>query len=78
MGQPQVHQYADLYQPIVASKIGPAPVYLRVAVVPNNDHVQGGAPESRMKGEVYVRISSLPAELQERVKASIQTIQSSI
>lgn len=71
-------QKVDLYQPMIASRIGPAPLMLRVAVTPNNGMVAGGVPISTTKIESYVLLSALPQELQERVKTAIQMLVSGI
>lgn len=65
---------ADLYQPIVADKPGPPPLSLRTIITVHQDHFVGGVPETSQKGEVYVLLSVLPRELQERVKTAIQVL----
>ena len=65
---------ADLYQPIFAVRPGLPPLTLRTIVTVNQDHFAGGVPQSSQKGEVYVLLSSLPKELQERVKTAVQAI----
>jgi hypothetical protein len=65
---------ADLYQPIVADKPGPPPLSLRTIITVHQDHFVGGVPETSQKGEVYVLLSALPRELQERVKTAIQVL----
>ena len=65
-------QKIDLYQPIIASRVGPPPVALRVATTPNLDMVVGGSPHGIQKIETYVLLSALPIELQERVKLAVQ------
>lgn len=67
-------QSVDLYQPMIASRVGPAPLTLRVAVKPNNDNVVGGVPQGVTRVEAYVLLSALPQELQERVKLAIQAL----
>lgn len=67
-------QRVDLYQPMLNSRIGPAPVALRVGVTPNADMVQGGPQQGTTKVETYVLLSALPTELQERVKVAIQVL----
>lgn len=68
------HQTADLYQPIVASRVGPAPIALRVGVTPQPMEMEGGTSGSKMQVETYVLLSALPFELQERVKLAIQAL----
>lgn len=65
---------ADLYQPIFAERPGPAPLTLRTIVTVHQDHFVGGVPEVSQKGEVYVLLSALPRELQERVKTAVQAL----
>ena len=65
---------ADFFRPIYASHVGPAPVTIRTVVTSNHDSIAGGVPQAALKGEVYVLLSALPKELQERVKTSIQAI----
>lgn len=66
-------QEVDLYQPITATRVGAPPVALRV-ITKNNDSMVGGVPQSSLKQEVYVLLSVLPTELQERVKLAIQAV----
>lgn len=65
---------ANLYQPVFASRVGPAPVVVRAVVTTNNDYVAGGMPQAQQKGETYVLLSALPRELQDRVKTAVQAI----
>jgi hypothetical protein len=67
-------QKVDLYQPIAASRVGPPPLALRVAVTPNVDSFVGGVPQSTQRVETYVLLSALPQELQERVKLAVQAL----
>lgn len=67
-------QNVDLYQPMMASRVGPPPIALRVGVVPNNNSIAGGVPQSSMIVETYVLLSALPADMQERVKTAIQLL----
>lgn len=65
---------ANLFQPVYADHVGPAPVVLRVVVNTNNDYVVGGMPQAQLKGESYIMLSALPKDLQERVKTAVQAI----
>lgn len=65
---------ADLYQPVVSSRIGPAPVVVRAVVTTNSDYVMGGMPQAATKVENYILLSALPRELQERVKTAVQAL----
>lgn len=65
---------ADLYQPVVSNRIGPAPVVVRAVVTTNSDYVMGGMPQAATKVENYILLSALPKELQERVKTAVQAL----
>jgi hypothetical protein len=64
----------DLYQPLEANRVGPAPLVVRTVVTTNSDMFAGGIPANSKKIEDYVLLSALPKELQERVKIAIQAI----
>lgn len=55
-------------------QIGPAPVALRVAVTPAAGFSEGGQMGSVTQIETYVLLSSLPQELQERVRTAVQAL----
>jgi hypothetical protein len=65
---------ADLYNPIVSTRIGPPPVVIRAIVTHNNSYVGGGVPQAAVTGEDYILLSALPRELQDRVKTAVQAI----
>lgn len=65
---------ADIYNPIVATRIGPPPVVIRTLVTHNNNYIAGGMPQAAVTTEDYILLSSLPKELQERVKTAVQAI----
>lgn len=65
---------ADLFQPVVATRIGAPPVVIRAVVTTNTDYVAGGMPQSSTRAESYVLLSALPRELQERVRTAVQAI----
>lgn len=67
-------QSVDLYQPIMASRVGPPPLTLRVATTPTMSEVAGGVAQGMTKIETYVLLSVLPTELQERVKIAVQSL----
>lgn len=67
-------QKVDLYQPIVNSRVGPAPLALRVGVTPNQDMTVGGPVQGVTRIETYVLLSALPTELQERVRTAVQAL----
>lgn len=67
-------QKVDLYQPLMNTRVGPAPVALRIATTPNVSEMVGGMPQSTSRIEVYVLLSALPTELQERVKLAVQAV----
>jgi hypothetical protein len=56
------------------TRVGPAPVALRIATTPNVSEMVGGMPQSTSRIEVYVLLSALPTELQERVKLAVQAV----
>ncbi len=64
---------ADLYQPIYASHAGLPPLTLRT-VTTLQDNFSEGVPQTSLKGEVYVLLSALPKEIQERVKTAVHAI----
>lgn len=74
MGAPKQIQKVDIYQPMMASSVGPAPLALRVGITPNNDSVAGGMPMSNVRVETYVLLSALPDELRRRVDLAIQAL----
>lgn len=67
-------QKANLYEPIHATTVGPAPLVVRAVVTTNTAHMAGGVPASNQRAETYVLLSALPAELQERVKLAVQAL----
>jgi hypothetical protein len=69
-----MNQKADIYQPIEANRVGPAPLVIRTIVTPSNAMIAGGAPMSSKKIEDYVLLSALPKDLQERVKTAVQAL----
>lgn len=68
----QQFQLVDLYAPIAASKIGPPPLALRIAVTPSANESVGGVPQSAVRPETYVLMSALPEELRRRVEIAVQ------
>ena len=64
----------DIYQPVIASRIGPPPVVIRALISHNNNYIAGGVPQAAVTGEDYILLSALPKELQERVKTAVQAI----
>jgi len=67
-------QKIDLYQPLIHEKRTPAPLTIRVGVATKGDYIEGGSPTSYLKPEIYVLLSALPIDLQERVKTAVQAI----
>jgi len=67
-------QKVDLYQPIEATRVGPAPLVLRTIVTTTSAYVAGGMPTEAKKVEDYVLLSALPKEIQERVKVAVQAL----
>lgn len=71
-------QRADLYQPIIATRPGPAPLTLRIGVL-NHDSMSEGVPSGgTVKGETYVLLSALPEELRRRVHLAVQALATAI
>ena len=67
-------QKVNPFKPLVSTVISPAPVTLHMLVTPNTDSFVGGVPQSAAKVEVYVLLSALPREMQERIKLALQAI----
>ena len=65
---------ADLYQPVYATRIGPAPLVVRAIVTPNADSIAGGVPTAATVVENYILLSALPKELQDRVRTAVQAL----
>lgn len=65
---------ADIYLPVFAAKAGPAPLVIRAVVCNNAAYIGGGVPQTSWTPEDYVCLSSLPKELQERVKVAVQAL----
>lgn len=65
---------ADLYVPIENTKVGNPPLVLRAIVTPRMEGLVEGVPSSTRRGEDYILLSSLPEELQRRVRLSVQTM----
>ena len=65
---------ANLYQPVFSSVQGPAPLVIRAIISNNNNYIGGGVPQTSMTAEDYVLVSSLPRELQERIKVAIEAL----
>lgn len=72
--QPPKLQHVDLYQPIMNSRIGPAPLTLRIGTTPSAASVVGGPQTGITKIETYVLLSALPTDLQERVRLAVQML----
>jgi len=67
-------QKVDLYQPLVATRVGAPPLVLRAVVTPNVGNMVGGVPQSTTKIENYVLLSALPEELRRRVELAVQAL----
>ena len=64
----------DLYKPVYADRVGPAPLVIRAIVTPNTSAMVGGVPSSTTVVENYILLSALPKELQERVRTAVQSL----
>ena len=62
---------ADLYQQIVASKVGPAPLVIKKIVTTTNAGAVGGMPHGTQRLEHYILLSSLPEELRASIERFI-------
>lgn len=69
-------QKIDLYQPLISDKPITPPLTIRVGVKSSSGFMSGGVAQTNYKIETYVLLSSLPKELQERVKTAIQALSS--
>ena len=67
-------QRVDLYQPMINSRPGPAPVALRCGVTSDGGMTESGPMQTVTKIETYVLLSALPTDLQERVRTAIQLL----
>jgi hypothetical protein len=67
-------QRVDLFQPMIATAGGAAPLALRVGV-PNNNSISEGVPQGgQIRPETYVLLSALPEDLRRRVELAIQML----
>lgn len=67
-------QQVDLYQPMMASRVGAPPLVLRVGVQHNVNNVEGGVPMGAVRPEEYVLLSALPEEIKQRVILAVQVM----
>ena len=67
-------QKVDLYSPLLHDRNGPPPLTLRVGVNSTQELVEGGTSQIQIKPEIYVLLSALPRDLQERVKTAVQVL----
>ena len=70
-------QKVDLFKPILALHPAPAPIAIKIGVMPQYLYTQGGTSSSVPRAELYVRVSALPEEMQARVKSAIDVIAAS-
>ena len=47
---------------------------IRAIISNNSNYIGGGVPQTSMTAEDYVLVSSLPRELQERIKVAIEAL----
>ena len=67
-------QRVDLFQPLIADKVGAPPIVLRVGVL-NHNSISEGVPQGGLvKPEAYVLLSVLPDDLRRRVELAIQAL----
>jgi hypothetical protein len=67
-------QKVDLFKPIMSIHPAPAPIALKIAVMPEALFTQGGSLTHKPQPELFVRISCLPEELQMRVKSALDML----
>jgi hypothetical protein len=67
-------QKVDLFQPLIADKVGAPPIVLRVGVLNQNSISEGVPMGGTVKPEAYVLLSALPEELRRRVELAIQLL----
>ena len=67
-------QPVDLYQPIVATRVGAPPLTLRVGVTLDQNQMLGGPQQGSIRPETYVLVSALPEELQRRIELAVQAL----
>ncbi len=67
-------QRVDLFQPMIADKVGAPPIALRVGVLNNNSISEGVPQGGQVKAETYVLLSALPEELRRRVELAVQML----
>ena len=67
-------QYVNLFEPLLAHRKGPAPVFINVGVQAVDMYTESGTIAAPVTSETYVKLSSLPPELRERVKTAVQAI----
>lgn len=72
--QPVQAQRVNLYNPIIADRVGPPPLVLRVGVLNQNSISEGVPQGGQVKAEAYVLVSSLPEELRKRVELAVQAL----
>ena len=72
--QQQQFQRVDLFAPMMASRVGPPPIVLRVGVTRTRDEMVGGVPQSALRAESYVLLSALPEEIRHRVELAVQAL----
>jgi hypothetical protein len=67
-------QKINIFAPIMADKVGPAPVVINALITPNKSGYAECVPGNQQKIEQYVLLSVLPEELRRRVELAVQTL----
>jgi len=67
-------QKVNLFQPLIADKVGAPPIVLRVGVLNQNSISEGVPQGGTVKAEAYVLLSALPEELRRRVELAVQLL----
>jgi len=67
-------QNVNLLGPIKSATAGVAPLFINIAVTSNSEYTEGGPTASFEKNEQYVRLSSLPPDLQRKVVDAVKVL----
>jgi hypothetical protein len=74
----QQFQKINIFEPIMADKVGPPPVVINALITPSNVSFVGAVPANSQRVEKYVLLSALPEELRRRVELAIQVVSSAM
>jgi hypothetical protein len=71
-------QKINIFEPIMADKVGSPPVVINALITRNNSGYAECVPGNQQKIEQYVLLSSLPEELKRRVELAVQVLTSAL